>query len=181
MDPCASRPRLVEGTSAWVLFPPAGDKEAIYVVGSRERDRYLTVPESTLAAMNKVLACFDGTRSVSQIQQQACDLLRVRVDVPGLCEKLDEAGLLASAGDRPGDVTRMSASLVDARLPEWALPTTHIPPAVTRAAAWLAAALCAWAMTLVLARGIPGLASGANKHGRLSEEARKAVRHSGLG
>ncbi len=155
------RPCLVEGTSAWVLFPATRHQDAVYVLGSPERDRYLAVPAPALRPITKVLEYFDGTRSVSEIQQQAGGVLGVRVNVSGLCEKLDEAGLLTSAGERPGDVTRLSAAFVDTTLPRWALATAAIPRAVTVAVGVAAAAVCLWAAGLVVVQGVPRLAPGA--------------------
>lgn len=153
------RPRLVDGMSAWVFFPATRHKPAIYAVGSPERDRYLAVPEPAMRTMTKVLNYFDGTRSVSEIQEQAGDVLLVRLNVPGLCKKLDDAGLLASGAGGAGDVTRMSAVLVDTTLPQWAIATAFIPRALSRAAFWIAAGVCIWAAGVLSAHGtarLPG-------------------------
>jgi putative peptide zinc metalloprotease protein len=93
----SSRPRLRADVEVWPLFEGGAGREATFIVGSREVNRFLTVPQGKLALVRQVLARLDGTRTVSEIEQGLAAAEGKRVDVAQLCRFLEENGLLAGA------------------------------------------------------------------------------------
>jgi putative peptide zinc metalloprotease protein len=112
----SDRPRLREDVDAWTLFEGGAGREATFIVGSREQNRFLTVPQGKLALIRAVLARLDGTRTVSEIEQDVAAGAGKRVDVAQLCRRLAENGLLADAAAsrvRKRHLERFSLKLFD--------------------------------------------------------------------
>ena len=98
-------PQVVEDIKSWLLFPD------VYVIGSLNLDRYISVPAAKVAVVQETVALFDGTRSLAEISNLLISRGQ-RVDVSGLHARLAEAGLLI--GSRPTkEVTRFGIELFE--------------------------------------------------------------------
>jgi Zn-dependent protease len=88
-------PRVADNIGHWVLFEQrSSGREATCIVGSRARDRYITVPKSKLGQILFAVERFDGERTIAQLESE----LIARgwsLDVVALGKILDRAGLLA--------------------------------------------------------------------------------------
>jgi len=109
-------PKLIADIGKWELFP------GTFVIGSKELDRYIRIPSQSVAAVWRALEYFDGRHTPSQIASHLLDD-GWRIDVPSLCAKLGEAGLIV--GSRYySDLDRISVTWCEVRIgrffPAWA-------------------------------------------------------------
>lgn len=114
----SGHPRLRPDVSVWPLFEARDGEEATFIVGSRERNRFLTVPAGKLALVEQALAALDGTRTADEIERRLAATTGTRVDVGRLCRLLEENGLLEGA-----DASRVRRQHIE-RL---SLPLFHLP------------------------------------------------------
>lgn len=103
---CPDLPRLVEGIASWPFFPERRNRrgevvdEAVAIVGSLDLDRFLTVPARKLRAVETILRVLGQSHSVEEAEER---LRRegLRTDLPELCDKLGDAGLVLDETGRP--------------------------------------------------------------------------------
>lgn len=103
---CEELPRLVPGISTWPFFPDRRDVEGNLVedgtsiVGSLDLDRFITVPNRKMPAVEKLLRAVEHCRTPAE----AAAMLRrdrLEVDVRGFCAKLSNAGLVLDERGEP--------------------------------------------------------------------------------
>ena len=93
----------------WTFFERANGAGNTYIVGSTSVDRYVTVPESKIAAVRAFMNRLDGSRTIDQVRRELAVEDGVEMDVGGLYRKFQRAGLLADgAGPQTGDIQDMS-------------------------------------------------------------------------
>jgi hypothetical protein len=110
--------KLRDDVGVWLFFERGLRKT--YIVGSVTADRYLTVPAAKLPAVRAFMDRLDGTRTLEQVREELVREHGLKLDVEALHRKFDGAGLLADGrGPRPGDIERMSATVL--RVPIGAL------------------------------------------------------------
>lgn len=127
-------PRLCHALEAWPLFDRSHLSER-WAVGSRAIDRYLTVPASSVNAIQLALELMDGTRSVEEITVAVRDLTGRQLDVERLAGIAWRAGLLsessAPALGARSELDRFSLTLFAfplQRIAEWIqLNARHLP------------------------------------------------------
>lgn len=90
--PGTLRPRAVDDIQSWIFFEKRSG--TIYCVGSLSRDKYLAVPDSKLGVFQEVIAMFDGTRSLDEIQQHLLSNRGLDVEVKQAYVLLRDADLL---------------------------------------------------------------------------------------
>jgi putative peptide zinc metalloprotease protein len=95
----AEFPRLVPGISSWPFFPekvaPDGRRlaEGVSIVGSLALDRYITVPNPKLPAIEKAVRAVQESRSWAEAEERL-RRLGFAVDLEELCGKLRSTGLV---------------------------------------------------------------------------------------
>jgi hypothetical protein len=107
------QPRLREDVQRWLLFEHSRNGEAIYIFGSRELDRYVTVPGSKVNIVAGALSFFDGRHSIAWIEEHIRSTQSLSVDVGRVYEQFSQNGLIADPPPkvRKGDIARISISL----------------------------------------------------------------------
>lgn len=88
----ALRPKTRSDIQSWILFER--EDETLYCVGSKEKDRYIVVPESKLEVVQDVLKLFDGTHTVEEVKSILYEKRQIRADVEKLYQELYNWGLL---------------------------------------------------------------------------------------
>jgi putative peptide zinc metalloprotease protein len=107
-------PRLRGDVTSWPFFHDRDLEKRIYIIGSREVDRYISVPAAKLPVVMKVLEMLDGQHSLESIESYFYEKQRKKVDVTTLYRRLYENGLIAMpapAAIKKGDIERMSFQL----------------------------------------------------------------------
>src|SRR5215475_7723250 len=115
-------PKLIADVRAWQFFEGSAKREPISIVGNRELDRYITVPDSKLPLILKLLSLFDGRHSIEWIRKYFLEQERKNVDVGNFYERISEAGLIVSPPPpriRKGDIEAMSVKLVQFNVQPW--------------------------------------------------------------
>ncbi|HUK91898.1 MAG TPA: M50 family metallopeptidase [Blastocatellia bacterium] len=140
-------PRVADNISHWVLFEqrPSG-REATYIVGSRAKDRYITVPKSKLAPILFAVERFDGERTISELESE----LIARgwsLDVVALGKILNRAGLLADTDRSDSEEEGFHRTSIGL----FAVSLTPITNRLTRAPSWIWPACAALGMAGILA------------------------------
>jgi hypothetical protein len=97
-----ANPKLVSQLGQWELFPGTA------VIGSRELDRYIRVPSPAAPAILRAAQYMDGTRSAAQIDELLAGA-GTRMDLPALCRRLRDAGLVEGAPYR-SDLDRVAVT-----------------------------------------------------------------------
>ena len=97
-----ANPKLVAPLGQWELFPGTA------VIGSKKLDRYIRVPSLAAPALLRAAQYMDGTRSAAQIDELLAES-SVRVDLPALCRRMNDAGLLEGAPYR-SDLDRVAVT-----------------------------------------------------------------------
>jgi putative peptide zinc metalloprotease protein len=150
----------------WPLFEARDGEEATFIVGSRERNRFLAVPQRKLAVVEQVLAALDGTGTAAEIERRLATS-GTGVDVAGLCRLLEENGLLE--GTEASKVRRQHVE-------RFSLPLFHLPTerAFTALAglglgwvswlAWASAPIILAGIVLALRDGVLGTIAGRHVH-----------------
>src|SRR5690606_38356276 len=113
----AMHPRVVDGVEASLFWPARGARPAIYIVGHRELNRYLTVPQHSLDAVCETARLFDGRRSIDAVERHLLACRRQKVDVRRIHEQLARAGLLASDNAVSRGIDRLIIGVLDVKLP----------------------------------------------------------------
>lgn len=104
------------------------------LLGSRNLDRYIAVPEAKLAITLKVIGTLDGRRSLEAISEEFI-AQGYKVDVAALCARLRESGLLA--GSRPnGELQRFSFALFEVSIAPFVEATRRLATKVSEAQVW---------------------------------------------
>jgi Zn-dependent protease len=107
------RPKLFDDVGVWLFFERGSASEKTYIVGSITADRYLTVPESKLFAVQAFMKLLDGNHGLDEIDRELARESGVRMDVKALHRKFDSAGLLSNgSGPQAGDIERMSTTAI---------------------------------------------------------------------
>jgi putative peptide zinc metalloprotease protein len=107
-------PKVLDSVEAWPLFQHRDPRRDIYIVGSCEIDRYISVPGPKLPVVLKVLELLDGLHSLDSIQEYFYMQERKKVDVKKLYQQLYENGLLAApipVKIKQGDIEKASLRL----------------------------------------------------------------------
>ena len=159
----AGLPKLVPGISSWPFFPEklAADgsvvSEGVSIVGSRELDRYVTVPNRKLPAIEKLLRAVaqGGSREEAEARLRREGL---QADVEEFCARLRTAGLVLGDDGTPvppdSDLERNFVRVGSASL-RWAAPLFEW---AGRHLVWILAALIALAAVFLLRGGHVDLA-----------------------
>jgi Zn-dependent protease len=116
-------PQVRPDIRAWTFFPATAKRDAAYVIGREDCERFIFVPGKRLDLVQTALSRLDGTRSPEAVATEILKQKRVRMDVSDLCGKLDTAGLLTSSNTHPvskGDIDKLSIQLGNADL-SWLL------------------------------------------------------------
>jgi hypothetical protein len=95
-----ANPKLVAQLGQWELFPGTA------VIGSKELDRYIRVPSPAAPVILRAAQYMDGSRSPAQIDELLAES-GARVDLPALCRRLKDAGLIEGAPYR-SDLDRVA-------------------------------------------------------------------------
>lgn len=148
-------PRVVEGMEATCLFArPAGG--STWILGSRELDRFLAVPEPTLGVLQRVILLLDGTRTADEVRTRVRDELQRDIDVEEVVRRLDSAGLVARADGSPPPeraghgLPAIELSSLDLRVPsEWLATRGRGLVGAALALSGLLATALAWWGTMV--------------------------------
>ena len=107
-NPEPLRPALAGEVGAWELFP------GTYVVGIKERDRYIQVPGEKLAPLMSALSQMDGRRTLAEISV-ALGASGWSMDMEALYHKVASAGLVEGIPFR-GEMTRLALKLAEFRI-----------------------------------------------------------------
>lgn len=110
------KPKLRDDVTTWVFFKGRKKEEAIYIIGSIEVDRYITVPVSKMNIITKALTFFDGEKSIKEIEDHFYNHQRKKLDVASLYKKVAENGLVEGVDQKDikkGGIERFSVKLFD--------------------------------------------------------------------
>lgn len=108
-------PKIADDLQTWEFFPASSNREAVFLVGSLQLDRYITVPQAKLSIITKMLSFFDGTHTIEDIEEHFVQSERKRVDVTGFYKTISETGLITSPTPnkiRNGDIEAFSIKLL---------------------------------------------------------------------
>jgi hypothetical protein len=112
-------PVLVEGVQIWLLFSADKTRDAVYIIGQQDIDRYVAIPGRVLPAAQAALKFFDGTHSLQWISDCLVREERKRVDLIPLYKLLAETGLITSPHGytvKARDVEAMTLPVADLKI-----------------------------------------------------------------
>jgi putative peptide zinc metalloprotease protein len=150
------QPRLRDDVQRWLLFEHSRNGEAIYIYGSREMDRYVTVPGSKLNIVAAALSFFDGRHSIVWIEEHLRNTESRSIDVSRLYQQFSQNGLIADPPPpqlRKGDISRMS-------IPLFSIDVRKLFAALSR----VDRLLFPWAMLVSFVAALTGLIISVTQH-----------------
>ncbi|HEY8150069.1 MAG TPA: M50 family metallopeptidase [Vicinamibacteria bacterium] len=110
----AERPRLRDDLDCWTLFEGSLFRASLsHVIGSRQIDRYVALPQDKARIAMEVIPLMDGTRTFEEIAGRLRRQRGLNVDVRGLFAQLQSAGL-AHGADVPtvGELEKLSVRVL---------------------------------------------------------------------
>ena len=143
-------PTLLDGVDVWPLFPASGSREAIFLIGHKELDRYVTAPESKLPVVRQILTMLDGSHSLEEIDSYFLGEQRKVVRSEQLYRQLTEAGLMEGSTAPEGDITKSSLRLLSIPIAPLLKRSTAIPPAILSVAAVIGLAVILFGVWLTV-------------------------------
>ena len=127
-------PVLRQRVDIWPLFSSSPSHPGVFLIGHKELDSYVTVPESKLPVIRVILPMLDGRHTPEEIDAHILAQCHKSVHSAQLCEQLARAGLLEGTECPKGDVAKASFTLSSIRLDGLLQRFSRIPPALLSAA-----------------------------------------------